>query len=94
VGTNLDADFIRQMPASNRSALIGRFIHLWPKAPSDGLASTTEEAKTERAERHVVSLGFGRFKVIEGIELTPDPVTQSEAYALAGKPEPQRRASK
>jgi hypothetical protein len=91
VGSELSAEFIRQLPAANRQVLIGQFIAVWPKASEvAGLASTAADANAERPQRHVVALGFGRYKVIEGVELTPEAVTRSEAYAIAGKPEPKK----
>jgi hypothetical protein len=92
-GEILTGDFIRALPPTNRHLLIANYISVWPKSPDAGFASTAG-GETERAERHVVALGFGRFKVFEGFWLTENLVTSAEAYALAGKPEPQRRAGK
>lgn len=89
-GTQFSAEEIRSMNPACRTALIGKHIAVWPKASDAGKASTSV-VEAERAERHIVSLGFRRFAVIEGVRLTPTFVTEEEAYAIAGKPMPKRR---
>jgi hypothetical protein len=97
VGAYLTRDEILSINPTNRSSLIGNYIDVWPQspdAPSSGgrvvASSSTPAAAVIGTGRHVVSLGFGKFKVYEGVLLTDEPVTRAEAYALAGKPEPRR----
>ena len=87
-GRRLTREQILSMGASNLTTLIGQNIDVWPRA-DEGLPPSTPVPpdRAERTDRHVVSLGFGRYKVYEGL-LTDEPVTRSQAYALAGKPEP------
>lgn len=95
-GTILDGDFIRSLPQANRNVLLQNNIAVWPKAQTGGFASATESASAdgaERGERHVVSLGFNRFNVIEGVRLNDEPLSRSDAYALAGKPEPAKKVN-
>lgn len=78
-GTYLTAEEVLNFPYANRQALADKhFIELYPK----GLAATT------KAERFVVSAGFGRFHVLEGKKLNDEPIDREQAYALAGIPAP------
>jgi hypothetical protein len=89
VGTFLTRDDILAINPANRTSLIGRFIDVWPKAPDTaGSPPPQTEARLDKAERHVVSLGFNRFKVFEGAWLTDDVVSREDAYKLAGKDAP------
>lgn len=92
-GTALSPEQILSINPSNRVALMGRFISVWPKAADAGFASSSA-AGAERAGRHLVSAGFGRFHVVEGILLTDEPVSRAEAYALAGKTAPIKKRGK
>ncbi len=95
VGTYLTAEEILDINPTNRTSLIGHFIDVWPKSPDRRISPPPRPAATaEQAERHVVSLGFNKFLVIEGTKLTEEPVSRSEAYALAGRPEPKKRGAK
>lgn len=88
VGTRFTGDEIRSWQAANRRELLDRFLCVWPKAPDGGIASTEQVAAAERAERHVVSLGFRTYAVIEGVRLNAAPLSREDAYKLAGKPDP------
>lgn len=89
VGTYLTRDDILAINPANRGSLIGRFIDVWPKAPDTaGNASSATGARLDGAERHVVSLGFNRFKVFEGKWLSDDIMSREDAYKLAGKEAP------
>ncbi|MGH6821930.1 MAG: hypothetical protein ACREC4_00310 [Methylocella sp.] len=64
-----------RMPAANyRSMIENRILEVWPD-----IGSTTPID----GERYVVSLGFGRFAVIEGRKLNDAPLTKEQAAALA-----------
>jgi hypothetical protein len=70
----LTADEVRSIPIANLNALINTGkIELWPAAPEG----------TFIAERFAVHLGFGKWIVVEGRNLTSEPVTKEEAEALA-----------
>ena len=95
VGTRLTREQILSINPVNRWHLIGRFIDVWPKAPDTaGNASSATDARLDKAERHVVSLGFNRFKVFEGSWLCEKPLSQEEAYKLAGKEVPPVKSKK
>ena len=92
-GVHFTNEQIAAINPTNRVALLGRFIAVWPKAPEAG-SPPPRAAGAERAERYIVPLGFGRFEVIEGISLTDGPVTKREAQALAGKAAPKKESRK
>lgn len=79
-GERLTAEEILGWPTANRQALIDKkFIEVWPKGDvSHPLGSV------EPAGRHLVSLGSGRFNVVEGRVVNTEPLTRSQAMALAG----------
>jgi len=90
LGTYLTAEQIQSI--HNRAYMIGRFIDVWPKASvTAGNASSAADTGADQAERHVVTLGFGRYNVIEGTVLNEEPLSRADAYALAGKAEPMKR---
>jgi hypothetical protein len=93
VGTRLTREQVLSINPANRSSLVGRFIDVWPQPDSAG-SPPPQPVKAGQAERHVMSLGFNRFHVIEGVQLTDEPVDRAEAYALAGKTEPPKRGMK
>jgi hypothetical protein len=74
-GQTLTGDQVRSIPRSNRDALIrNRFIAIWPAEP---------DAKPMRGvELFKVPHGPGKFRVIEGLNLTPDAVPAADANAL------------
>jgi len=85
-GTRLTGDEVRKIPKANRNALVGKhFMELFPagdvSAPTGG-------------ERFVVSMGFGKFVVIEGRKMTAEPLDREQAYALAGQPVPNGKPSR
>jgi hypothetical protein len=72
----LTAEEVRSIPLANLHALINTGkLELWPDAPTDMFVG----------ERFAVHLGFGKWIVIEGHSLTPEPVTKQEAEALAAE---------
>ena len=90
--TVLTAEQIHDMRAANRQVLLDRFIRVWPlpavKGRTKGFASSARpESGAEHATRHVVSLGFRKYAVIEGVKLG-EYATRAEAYKAAGKPDP------
>lgn len=90
--TVFSADQIRNMPAANRQVLLDRFIRVWP-LPAVKMGRQQRFASSARpdsgAERHVVSLGFRKYAVIEGVKLG-EYTTRAEAYQAAGKPDPKQ----
>lgn len=70
----LTAQEVASIPISNLNALIntGR-IELWPAAPDQMFV----------AERFAVHLGFGKWIVVEGRQITDGPVTKEQAEAIA-----------
>jgi hypothetical protein len=76
-GDTLTAQEVASIPRANLTALINTGkIELWPAPPADG-------PLTFVAERIPVNLGFGKWIVVEGRRLTPEPVTRQEAEAIA-----------
>lgn len=91
-GTLLTPEFIRALPANNRNLLIDRhYIEVWPKVDGPVSPPAPNSASGPGAERHVVSLGFGNYGVIEGRALHDRPLSREAAYALAGKPDTKQR---
>jgi hypothetical protein len=89
-GTVLTGDYIRNIPTANRNCLIDKhYIAVWPKS-GDAVSPPVSSGTGQRPERHVVTLGFGHFAVIEGSVVNDKPLTREEAYALAGKPAPEK----
>lgn len=72
VGQELSREQVLSMPANNRNAMIdsGMIVIRPPKAAA------------EPAERFVVSRGFGKFDVIEGVKVNDRSLTKEEAEAL------------
>lgn len=76
-GQRLTEQEVLSFPTLNRMALAEkRWIDLVPKN------GTT--AAPEKAERFVISAGFGNFHVIEGKKLNDEALDREQAYALAG----------
>lgn len=73
-GDKLTRDEVLGMPGANRNALIEKqYIDVLPRAAVD-----------PDTERFVVNRGFGKFDVIEGRKINPEPLTsKDEAEALA-----------
>lgn len=75
-GTELTREQVLDINPVNRQAMIDKsFLHVFPRA---------EIQEPEPMDRHVVSLGFGKFDVVEGVKLNDAPLTKEAAYALAG----------
>jgi hypothetical protein len=70
-GHPLTRDQVLAIPVTNRRALVEKGqIEIFPRP--------------QGWSKHVVSTGFGRYDVIEGLRINSDPLTREEAYALAG----------
>ena len=84
-GTVLSREQICRIPTQNRNALIDKgYIHVQLKGME------TAEAG---GERFVMSLGFGRFDVIEGRKLNEAHLSREAAYALARIPLPDKKTA-
>lgn len=77
-GTALSGDEIRAFRNHREMIRTGR-IETWPADPRAGGPAG--------GQRFVVSIGFGKFDVIEGRKLNDAPLTKAEAAKLAGRPE-------
>lgn len=93
MGASVSVDALRAIPAANRNCLIeNRFIQVWPR--SDGALPSPPRTfgdKDRQAAslpagsiRHVIPTGFGRYMVIEGVQLGTK-LSREEAEKLAGK---------
>jgi len=95
-GTNLSHEQLARMPTSNRNALQDKgFLYVWPKSALPALeAEARKRGKmmpAGAAERHLQSLGFGRYNVIEGRKLNDKQLGREAAHELAGvKPAKQK----
>lgn len=86
-GTRLSEADVLRIPAINRNALIGKkYMEIYPKGDAANLGGVA-------AERFVVSMGFGKYIVIEGRKLC-DPIVREQAYALAGQDMPAGKPSR
>src|SRR5260221_3410541 len=74
-GTLLTAEQIMAFPYANRSALIDRFIEVWP-------AQATMQKHPGPTRVMMVHMGGGKFNVIEGWVLTESPLEKAEAEDL------------
>lgn len=80
-GMVLAAGEVALINPNNRKALIDNgFIQIFPKPVRSHLEADVDKVQ---AERHVVSLGFGRWDVIEGKKINKEPLTREQAQALA-----------
>ncbi len=76
-GDELTREQVLSIGRPNRQALIDKnFLDVFPLSR----AAPVVEAE----DRHVVSLGFGKFDVVEGRKLNDAPLTKDQAQALAG----------
>lgn len=77
-GTMLTAEQIMAIPYANRSALIDRFIEVWPAHP------VPAEPPKHKGPTKVlmVHMGGGKFNVIEGWVLNEAPIEKHEAEDL------------
>jgi hypothetical protein len=66
------------MPYANRCALIDRFIEVWP-AEATKQALPKHEGPTKVMMIH---MGGGKYNVIDGWVLTPEPLEKDEASDL------------
>ena len=83
-GTALSREEICRIPTQNRNALIDKgYIHVQLKGVESAVAG----------ERFVVSLGFGRFDVVEGKKLNDKHLSREAAYALAKIPMPDKKTA-
>lgn len=87
-GERLSAEQVLAMPISNRNALVDKkYMDLFPKGGDASGAAAS-------GERFVISMGFGKYMVIEGRKITDGPIDREQAYALAGKAVPPEKAAK
>src|SRR6266498_756262 len=85
-GEPVSHEDIRNIPIANRNALIDKgYLRVVPKRVLDAVAQLGVSAE---AEKFVVSLGFGRFDVVEGRKINAAPVDRETAYELADLPLP------
>lgn len=78
-GDTLSAEELRAIPRVNLDALINTgMLEVYPAAPAAGSAS----AGAKGGQRFPVHIGGGRYLVIEGSQLTPEPISRDEAEAL------------
>lgn len=78
-GTMLTAEQIMAFPYANRSALIDRFIEVWPEEASKKAPPPKHEGPTRVM---MVHMGGGKFNVIEGWVLNEHPIEKHEAEDL------------
>lgn len=87
-GTILTHEQLSKMPRQNRDVMVEKnWIILIPKDPMNSAkpSQVSPPAVADgQPQRHLVSLGFGRFDVIEGVKLNEKPLRKKEAEALAG----------
>ena len=80
-GQKLSREEVLKMPLANRNALADkRYIDIFPI--SDAAAAANG------GERFVVCIGKDQYVVLEGRQITDEPVDRETAYALAGKEPP------
>lgn len=73
-GYVMTAEEVNAIPHNNRLAMISNgYIEVWSGVP-----------EAEKTKRFVISLGFGKYDVIEGRKLNDGAMTKDEANALAG----------
>lgn len=78
--SEIPADVAMTLPATNRRALAGTGKVRWYEAPSGAAAPARAEA-----QRFKVGAGPGKFLVVEGVVVTPEPVDKDTANALVGQ---------
>ncbi len=77
-GTLLSEADIRSIPVSNRNALRDNsYIQLYPKAPDNAYKPAGKTSV------FVVHRGGGAYDVIEGVKINEEPLSKSDAEALA-----------
>lgn len=84
-GHLLSAEDAQSIPTANLRALEERgYITTWPRVSG----SQPSSQPSGPLERHLVTVGPGKFIVVEGRSLTPEPIGSEEAKALrdANKP--------
>lgn len=80
-GMVLSAGEVENLRPTNRKALIDNgFIQVFPKPMRSHLESDLDATPVQR---HAVSIGFGRWDVIEGKKVNAEPLTKEQAFALA-----------
>lgn len=83
-GQKLSREEVLSMRPVNRNSLVNKgYMDLYP---NDAIVS----APSSKLQRFPVSVGFGKFIVIEGARLTDEAVSREQAYALCGQAEPEK----
>lgn len=80
-GIVLSGDQIRALRNHKELIRAGK-LETWPADPRGS------------GQRYIVSIGFGKFDVIEGVKLNPEPLTKGEAMALAKREEAETEPDK
>ena len=89
VGDRLTREEVLAIPRANRDALVRNSqLLLVPTHPENAAA-----AAGRPTERFMLSLGGGKYGVIEGWKLTADPVSKAEAEALLAGRDTQAEAA-
>lgn len=97
-GTTLTREQILKMPSANRNALIEKgYMMVWPPSSDTLPAAVAPRADATAGatphQRFVRPRGFGKYDVIEGVQLNDRPLSKDEAYPLAGLQVPEERKS-
>jgi hypothetical protein len=78
-GDTLTAEELASIPRANLVALVNTGkLELWPQPPN----AEGSHGAMFIAERFAIHKGFGKYIVVEGRSLTPEPVTKDQAEAL------------
>lgn len=80
-GMVLSPGEVENMNPNNRRALQDNgFIQIFPKPARSHLEA---DLNAVPMQRHAISIGFGKWDVIEGRKVNAEPLTREQAYALA-----------
>jgi hypothetical protein len=83
-GQTMTREEIMAIPYQNRTALIDRFIEVWPSEASKKGPSALEGP----TELFIIHVGGGHYKVIEGVERSDRPLLKHEADDLVNQLRP------
>jgi hypothetical protein len=88
-GTGLTREQVLGIRAANRQALINTgALSIYPRprgaAEPESVKAADHQPEIEHAPRHVVSRGFGKYDVIQGVVLNAEPLAKDAAFAIAG----------
>lgn len=87
VGDQMSRAEVLSLPRANRDALVRNGQLLLVPVHGGGAA------QAQATERFMLSLGGGKYGVIEGWKLTSEPVSKAEAEALVAGADPQAKAA-